>query len=369
MLYHLLLPLRDWFFGFNLLRYITFRGAAAAVLALLITFWIGPALIRWLARMQIGEAISATAPTTHVTKKGTPTMGGTIILIAVLVPTLLFARLEQTYVLMAVIALVWMGLIGLLDDYLKVIRKLPDGLIARYKLAGQISLGLIVGGWLYFWPDNPEIRSAIGLPFAANGSLDLIYPWLYIPLVIFVITGTSNAVNLTDGLDGLATGLMAIAVLAFGVIAYVMGRVDFSDYLNIFYLPGTGELFIFAMALLGACMGFLWFNAKPAEVFMGDTGSLAMGAALGSMAVILKQEILLIIIGGMFVAEALSVIIQMGYYKLSKRITGEGKRVFRMAPLHHHFELRGWPESRVVIRFWIMGILLALLSLSSFKVL
>ena len=367
MLYHLLVPLRDWFFGFNLLRYITFRGASAAVLALLITFWIGPAMIRWLSRMQIGEAISATVPTTHATKRGTPTMGGTIILIAVLLPTVLFARLEQPYVLMALLALVWMGLIGLLDDYLKDIRKYPDGLIARRKLAGQISLGLIIGGWLYFWPANPEIRSSIGLPFVANGSLDL--GFLYIPLVILVITGTSNAVNLTDGLDGLATGLMAIAVLAFGVIAYVMGRVDFSDYLNIFYLPGTGELFIFAMALLGACMGFLWFNAKPAEVFMGDTGSLAMGAALGSMAVILKQEILLVLIGGIFVAEVLSVMIQVGYYKLSKRITGEGRRVFRMAPLHHHFELSGWPESRVVIRFWIMGILLALLSLSTFKVL
>jgi phospho-N-acetylmuramoyl-pentapeptide-transferase len=367
MLYHLLVPLRDWFFGFNLLRYITFRGASAAVLALLITFWIGPAMIRWLSRMQIGEAISTTVPTTHATKKGTPTMGGTIILIAVLLPTVLFARLEQPYVLMALLALIWMGLIGLLDDYLKDIRKYPDGLIARRKLAGQISLGLIIGGWLYFWPANPEIRSSIGLPFVANGSLDL--GFLYIPLVVLVITGTSNAVNLTDGLDGLATGLMAIAVLAFGVIAYVMGRVDFSDYLNIFYLPGTGELFIFAMALLGACMGFLWFNAKPAEVFMGDTGSLAMGAALGSMAVILKQEILLVLIGGIFVAEVLSVVIQVGYYKLSKRITGEGRRVFRMAPLHHHFELSGWPESRVVIRFWIMGILLALLSLSTFKVL
>jgi phospho-N-acetylmuramoyl-pentapeptide-transferase len=367
MLYHFLLPLRDWFFGFNLLRYITFRGAAAAVLALLLTFWIGPAIIRWLTRMQISETIRTTGPPTHATKKGTPTMGGTIILIAVLVPTLLFARLDQQYVLIAVLALVWMGLIGLLDDYLKDIRKLPDGLIARYKIAGQISLGLIVGCWLYFWPAAPEIRSSIGLPFVANGSLDL--GILYIPLVIFVITGTSNAVNLTDGLDGLATGLMGIAVLAFGVIAYVMGRVDFSDYLNIFYLPGTGELFIFAMALLGACMGFLWFNAKPAEVFMGDTGSLAMGAALGAMAVILKQEMLLVIIGGIFVAEVLSVIIQVSYYKLSRRLSGAGKRAFRMAPLHHHFELRGWPESRVVIRFWIIGILLALLSLSTFKVL
>ncbi|MFC1535530.1 phospho-N-acetylmuramoyl-pentapeptide-transferase [Candidatus Neomarinimicrobiota bacterium] len=367
MLYHLLYPLRDWFIGFNLFRYITFRGAAAAVLALLLTFWIGPLLIRWLTRLQISETIRPYGPASHATKKGTPTMGGTIILVAVLVPTLLFARIEQTFVLLAVIALVWMGLIGLLDDYLKDIRKVPEGLIARYKLAGQITLGLLIGGWLYFWPPNPEIRSAIGIPFVANGSLDL--GILYIPLVIFIITGTSNAVNLTDGLDGLATGLMGIAVLAFGGIAYIMGRVDFSDYLNTFYLPGTGELFIFAMALLGACMGFLWFNAKPAEVFMGDTGSLAMGAALGTMAVILKQEILLGIIGGMFVAEALSVIIQVSYFKLSKRLTGSGKRIFRMAPLHHHFELRGWPESRVVIRFWIMGILMALLSLSTFKVL
>lgn len=366
MLYHYLLPLRDWFFGFNLLRYITFRGAAAAVMALLLTFWIGPAIIRLLTRQQIGESIRERGPTTHATKRGTPTMGGIIILLAVLVPTILFARVDQPYVQMVVLALVWMGLIGLLDDYLKVVRKLPDGLIARYKLAGQVSLGLIIGGWLTIWPADPAIRSSIGIPFVANGSLDL--GLLYIPLVILVITGFSNAVNLTDGLDGLAAGLMGIAVLAFGAIAYVVGRVDFSDYLNIFYLPGTGELFVFAMALLGACLGFLWFNAKPAEVFMGDTGSLAMGAALGSMSVILKQEMLLLIVGGIFVAEAASVMIQVGYYKLSKRLSGEGKRVFRMAPLHHHFELRGWPESRVVIRFWILGILLALLSLSSFKI-
>lgn len=367
MLTYFVTPLRDWFFGFNLLRYITFRGAAAAVLALVITFWVAPVLIRWLTRMQISEAIRSTGPATHQTKKGTPTMGGTIILVAVLVPTLLLARLDQPYVLMAVLALTWMGLIGFLDDYLKDVRKYPDGLIARYKLVGQISLGVVIGGWLFFWPANPEIRSSIGIPFVANGSLDV--GFLYIPLVILVITASSNAVNLTDGLDGLATGLMAIAVLAFAAIAYIMGRVDFSDYLNIFYLPGTGELFIFAMALLGACIGFLWFNAKPAEVFMGDTGSLAMGAALGTMAVILKQEILLIIIGGMFVAEALSVILQVGTYKFTKRFKGEGKRLFRMAPLHHHFELSGWPESRVVVRFWILGILLAMVSLTTFKVL
>ncbi len=367
MLYHFLLPLRDWFSGFNLLRYITFRGGAAAVLALIITFWIAPGLIRWLRRMQLGEKITERGPSSHKTKKGTPTMGGTIILLAVVLPTVLLARLDQPYVLMVLFALIWMGLIGFLDDYLKVVRGLPDGLIARYKLAGQISLGVIIGGWLYFWPAIPEIRSAIAIPFMANGSLDL--GVLYIPFVVFVITATSNAVNITDGLDGLATGLMAVAVLAIGAIAYLMGRVDFSDYLNIFYLPGAGEMFIFAMALLGACIGFLWFNAKPAEVFMGDTGSLAMGAALGAMAVVLKQEILLVIVGGMFVAEVLSVIIQVAGFKLTKRLKGEGRRIFRMAPLHHHFELSGWPESRVVVRFWILGILMAMLSLTSFKVL
>ena len=366
MLVHFLLPLRDWFIGFNLLRYITFRGGAAAVTALLLTFWIGPALIRLLTRLQIGEAIRASGPSTHATKRGTPTMGGTIIRLAGLVPTLLCARLDQPYIQMVMLALLWMGLVGLLDDYLKVVRKLPDGLIGRYKLAGQIGLGLVIGGWLYFFPADTAIRSSVGIPFVANGSLEL--GPLYIPLVILVIAGASNAVNFTDGLDGLATGLMGIAVLAFGFIAYVVGRVDFSDYLNIFYLPGAGELFIFAMAMLGACLGFLWFNAKPAEIFMGDTGSLSMGAALGCMAVILKQEFLLVIVGGIFVAEAASVILQMGYYKLTRRMTGEGRRLFRMAPLHHHFELRGWPESRVVIRFWILGILLALVSLTTFKI-
>ncbi len=367
MLYHLLFPLRDWFIGFNLLRYITFRGASAAVLALLITFWIGPALIRWLTRMQIGEAISATLPRTHASKRGTPTMGGAIILIAVLVPTMLFARVEQPYILMTLLALVWMGLVGMFDDYLKDIRKHPSGLVIRRKLAGQVILGLVIGCWLFFWPADPEIRSAIGLPVIVRGSVDL--GFLYIPFVIIVITGASNAVNFADGLDGLATGLMAIAVLAFAVIAYLMGRADTSAYLNIFYIPGAAELVIFAMALLGACLGFLWFNAKPAEIFMGDTGSQAMGAALGCMAVILKQEILLILIGGIFVAEAFSVVIQIGYFQLTKRFTGEGRRAFRMAPLHHHFELRGWPESRIVIRFWIIGILLTLLSLSTFKLL
>ena len=366
MLNFFLEPLRDWYGGFNLVRYITFRGAAAAALALIITFWIAPSIIRLLTRLQIGESIRTDGPASHQTKQGTPTMGGVIILLAVLLPTLLLARLDETYVQMAIIATAWMGLIGLLDDYLKDVRKYPDGLIARYKLTGQVALGLVIGGWLYLWPANPELRSSIGLPFVANGSLDL--GILYIPMVIFIITGASNAVNITDGLDGLAAGLMAIAVLTLGAIAYVMGRVDFSDYLNIFYLPGAGELFVFAMALLGACIGFLWYNAKPAEIFMGDTGSLALGAALGTMAVILKQEILLAIIGGIFVAEMLSVIIQVSYFKYTRHRTGEGRRIFRMAPLHHHFELLGWPENRVVVRFWIMGIMLALVSLSSFKV-
>ena len=233
-------------------------------------------------------------------------------------------------------------------------------------MIGQISLGLIIGSILYFNPISEPIKSVISLPFVANGTFDL--GWFYIPLVVLVITGTSNAVNLTDGLDGLATGLVAIATLVFGAIAYASGRFDYSDYLNILYLPGTGELFIFCLALIGASIGFLWYNAHPAKVFMGDTGSLAMGAALGTLAVLLKKEILLVIIGGVFVAESLSVIIQLGYFKYTKKKYGEGKRFFKMAPIHHHFEIYGWNENHVVIRFWIIGILLAFLSLTTFKI-
>ncbi len=366
MLYYLLYPLKDFFFAFNIFQYISFRAVGAAITALLISFILGPRVIKMLTKLQIGETIRDSGPESHHKKSGTPTMGGVLILLAILLPTLMWAKIDDRHVQILLFATVWMGLFGFLDDYLKVIKKYPDGLIARYKMAGQVSLGLIVGFLLITYPAASEIKTVISIPFIANGSFDI--GLLYIPLVILVITGTSNAVNLTDGLDGLATGLVAIATLVFGAIAYASGRFDYSDYLNILYLPGTGELFIFCMALIGASIGFLWFNANPAKIFMGDTGSLSMGAALGTLAVLLKKEILLIIIGGVFVAESLSVIIQVGYFRYTKKKYGEGKKFFKMAPLHHHFELSGWHENHVVVRFWIIGILLALLSLTTFKI-
>ena len=366
MLYYFLLPLKDAFFGFNLFNYISFRGAGAAITALLISFLIGPKIIRTLTFHQVGETIRKTGPASHLKKEGTPTMGGVIVLLAIILPTILWAKLDNKYILLILMATTWMGIIGFFDDYLKIIKKYPRGLIARYKMAGQVTLGLIVGIILINYPDINKYATSISIPFIANGMIDV--GWFYIPLTILVITGTSNAVNLTDGLDGLATGLVAIATLAFGAIAYATGRIDFSNYLNIIYLPGAGELFIFCLALVGASIGFLWFNANPAKVFMGDTGSLAIGAALGTLAVLVKKEILLILIGGVFVIEAISVILQIYYYRYTKRKYGKGNRLFKMAPLHHHFELLGWPENHVVVRFWIIGILLALISLTTFKV-
>ena len=366
MFYHLLYPLRDVFFGFNVFGYISFRAVGAALSALIISFLFGPKIIRTLKSHQIGETIRSDGPESHLKKEGTPTMGGIIVLLAVILPTFLWAKLDDKHILLILLATMWMGAIGFLDDYLKVVKKYSRGLIARYKMAGQISLGLIVGIILINYPDSSQFATSISIPFVANGTLDV--SWFYIPLVILVITGTSNAVNLTDGLDGLATGLVAIATLVFGAIAYATGRLDYSEYLNIIYLPGTGELFIFCLALIGACIGFLWFNANPAKVFLGDTGSLAVGAALGTLAVLLKKEILLFMIGGVFVAESLSVMLQVYYFRYTKKKNGEGIRIFKMAPLHHHFELMGWPENHVVVRFWIIGILLALISLTTFKI-
>ena len=255
---------------------------------------------------------------------------------------------------------------GFLDDYLKVVKKMKKGLVARYKLVGHIMLGVLVSAWILNHPTFAEFSTVTNVPFFKNLQLDF---GLFYPLaIILVITGTSNAVNLTDGLDGLAAGLLAICFSVFAAIAYISGRVDFSSYLNILYLPGAGELTIFTAAMTGACIGYLWFNASPAEVFMGDVGSLSTGAALGTLAVLLKKEFLLFIIGGVFVWEALSVMLQVAYFRFSKKKYGEGKRLFKMAPIHHHFELKGWPESKVVVRFWIIGLLLALFSLTTFKI-
>ncbi len=364
MLYELLFPLSKYISGFNLFQYISFRSAGAAVTALLICFVVGPRIIHQLRERLIGQTIRKEGPQTHLKKAGTPTMGGLIVLLAVLVPTLLWAR-PNLNVILVLIATVWMGAVGFLDDYLKVVKKLPKGLIGRYKIVGQVSLGLVVGCVIYFSSSFSTafegLETLTTVPFFKNYEFD--FGWLYIPMVIFIITAVSNAVNLTDGLDGLAIGLVAISAIAWAGISYLSGRVDFSDYLNILYLPGAGEVTVFCAALIGAALGFLWFNTHPAQVFMGDTGSLALGGALGTLAIVLKKELLLPIICGVFMAETLSVIIQVWYFKR----TG-GKRIFKMAPIHHHFELKGWSEPQVVVRFWIIGILLALLSLLTFKV-
>jgi phospho-N-acetylmuramoyl-pentapeptide-transferase len=360
MFYYLFYPLRELISGFNLFRYITFRSAWAAITALFISFVLGPYILKKLQKLQIGEEIRSDGPESHLKKAGTPTMGGLIVLAAVIIPTLLWSRLDNIYTILILTATIWMGIFGFVDDYLKVVKKYSKGLVAKYKLLGQLSLGLIIGIVLYVYPDFEGINTLSTVPFFKNLEIDFSY--LYIPMVVFVITATSNAVNLTDGLDGLAIGLIGISATAWGAIAYVSGRVDFSDYLNIIYLPGAGELTIFCAALVGGALGFLWFNSHPAKVFMGDTGSLALGSALGTLAILLKKELFLIIIGGVFVAESLSVIIQVLVYKRT------GKRPLKMAPLHHHFELSGWEEPRVVVRFWIIAILLALFSLSTFKI-
>ena len=366
MIYNFLDPLKEAFSPLNVFQYITFRSAAAAILALFISFILGPVIIRKLRQNQIGEEIREHGPESHIKKRGTPTMGGLIILTAIILPTLLLADLQNSYVQIILISIIWMGLIGFLDDYLKTIKKIKSGLVAKYKLAGQISLGAIITFWIYNTPAWDNIRTVTSVPFLKDSVVD--FGLLYPIVIILVITGSSNAVNLTDGLDGLASGLLAICFTVFSAIAYISGRVDFSDYLNIIYLPGVGELTIFSAACVGACIGYLWFNAAPAEVFMGDVGSLSTGAALGTLAILLKKEFLLVIIGGVFVAEALSVILQVSYFRYTKRKYGEAKKLFLMTPFHHHFELKGYPESRIVIRFWIVGLLLALLTLTTFKI-
>lgn len=361
MLYHLLYPLAEQLGALNLFRYITFRTAYAAVTALVASLLLGPMIIRYLKRKQWGEEIRDEGPESHKKKSGTPSMGGLMILAAIVIPTLLWADLTNRFVQALLLVTIWMGVLGFVDDYLKVVKKRPRGMVARTKMSGQVLLGLLLGAWLYFDPPALQFGVTSEIPFFKNYVLD--FGVLYIPLVVLVIAGTSNAVNLTDGLDGLAIGLTGICFVALGAIAYVTGRTDFSRYLAIEYLAGAGELTVFCGAAVGAALGFLWFNSHPAEVFMGDTGSLALGGAIGACALLLKKELLLVILGAVFVAEALSVIIQVASYRLRN-----GKRVFRMAPLHHHFELSGWTESKVVVRFWIIGMICALISLSTLKI-
>ena len=372
MLYHFLTPYARDFIAFNLFNYISFRAAGAAATAVLLAFVVGPALIGVLHRRGVGQIVRTDGPASHQGKRGTPTMGGLIILLCTVVPTLLWAQLDNRYVLVALVATLWMGTIGFIDDYLKVVQEKPRGLVARHKLVGQVTFGIVLGSYLAWQPLNDTLpATATTVPFFKY-VIVVFAPLIYVAFVTFILTGTSNAVNLTDGLDGLAIGLSVIAAGTFALFAYLFGRVDASEYLRTFYLRGAGELTVFCAALMGAGIGFLWFNAHPAQVFMGDTGSLAIGGAFGTIAILLKAEFLLLMVGGVFVAETLSVIIQTSVFKWHRRRRGreyaEQHRVFRMAPLHHHFEKIGWPESKVVMRFYIVGLLCALFALSSLKV-
>lgn len=352
--------------GFDVFRYLSFRSALAAITALLISFIFGPKIIGKLKKNQVDQPIREEGPQTHLKKAGTPTMGGLIILVSVVIPVLIWSDLKSIYIILVLFGTVFLGGVGFLDDYLKVVKKLPKGLIARYKLMGQIFVGLVVGAAVYYLPEFSQFNTQTTLPFFKNLNWDFSY--LYIPWVVFIITAISNAVNLTDGLDGLAIGTIIIVMLALAILTYVTGNVIYADYLNIIYLPGSGELTVFIAALIGAGLGFLWFNFYPAQVFMGDTGSLALGGAFGVMMILIKKDLLIPILGGIFFIETLSVIIQRLYFKYTKKRFGEGKRVFKMAPIHHHFEQLNWAEPKIVIRFYIITIILAIVSLASFKV-
>jgi phospho-N-acetylmuramoyl-pentapeptide-transferase len=358
MLYHLFYPLTKTFSGFNVFRYLTFRSAGAVITALLVSFLLGPGIIRRLRALKVGQQVRDDGPRTHLTKQGTPTMGGLLMIAAIVLSVLLWSDLTNKYVWVVLFATLSFGGIGLWDDYLKVVKRHSTGLRAAEKFGLQIAASLVIGVFLYFFSGDPG-AAHLSVPFVKRMIIDL--GWFAIPFTALVIVGSSNAVNLTDGLDGLAAGLVGIAAMANAVIVYVGGNRILADYLNIQYIPGSGELVVFCGVLLGASLGFLWYNAHPAEVFMGDVGSLSLGGALGAMAVVTKHELILIVTGGIFVAEAVSVMLQVASYKLT------GKRIFKMAPVHHHFEQIGWPESKVIIRFWIVGIILALVSLSSLK--
>ena len=359
MLPVLLAPLADEFILFNLFRYLTFRTGGALLTALVIAFVIGPGLIRWLRNKQgEGQPIRQDGPETHFKKRGTPTMGGLMILIGIAVSTLLWADITNTYVWIVLLVTVGFGALGFVDDYLKLTRRNTKGMPGKLKLAGQVTLALVATLWFIAATPAP-LDTGLAVPFFKDLLIQL--GWFLVPFAVFVIVGASNAVNLTDGLDGLAIVPVMIAAGVFGFIAYLAGNVIFADYLQIHHVAGTGELAIFCGALIGGGLGFLWFNAPPAMVFMGDTGALALGGALGAVSVVTKHELVLAIIGGLFVLEAVSVMIQVASFKLT------GKRVFKMAPIHHHFEKMGWAEPTIVIRFWIIAVILALIGLSTLK--
>ncbi len=361
MFYHLILPLQDHLSFLRLFQYITFRSAYAALTSLLLVLIFGKILIAWLQSLKLKEEIRKHGPESHQAKAGTPTMGGIIILGAVLVSALLWGNFNNAYFIVLMAATFLLGALGFADDYIKTILKRKDGLPARGKLLIQLCIGTGVAVFIYANPSNPDVSSSLFVPFINEAVAEM--GWMWIVFAVIVIVGSSNAVNLTDGLDGLATGTVAIVVLVLAIMTYVTGHVKIAEYLRLPYIAQSAELTVFLASLSGALLGFLWFNSNPAGVFMGDTGSLALGGIIGIVAVMIKKEIFLFIVGGVFVIEALSVIIQVISYKTRK------KRVFKMAPLHHHFELSGWPEQKVVVRMWILGIVLAILGLSSLKIL
>ncbi|MBR9998101.1 MAG: phospho-N-acetylmuramoyl-pentapeptide-transferase [Cyclobacteriaceae bacterium] len=384
--------------GAGVFKYITFRAGMATVLSLLITITFGKYIIGVLRKKQVGEKIRDLGLDGQLEKRGTPTMGGIMIVMAILLPTLLFAQLDNIYILLLIISTAWMSIIGFLDDYIKVFRNNKKGLRGKFKIVGQVGLGLIVGLTLYFNDDvlvrefhklddvqitsestpgeYDDIRSTITtIPFVKDNEFDYNLPFLpdnltwvfYVGIVILVITAVSNGANIADGIDGLAAGLSGIIALTLAILAYISGNVIISDYLNIMYIPGSGELVIFCTALVGACIGFLWYNAYPAQVFMGDTGSLSLGGVIAVLALTIRKELLIPLLCGIFLMENLSVIIQVTYFKYTKKKYGEGRRIFRMAPLHHHYQKKPLHESKIVTRFWIVGILLAILTLATLK--
>lgn len=362
MLYYLLYPLSDVFSVLNVFRYITFRASMATLTAFLISLALGPVVIKMISRLNMGQNIRPESESKklhelHHKKQGTPTMGGILVLLAVFISCFLWADIYNKYVLLALFSTLWLGLTGFIDDYIKHVKKGSKGLTAKTKLISQLALGLILGSILYLDPNN---STRLDIPFLKDISIEL--GILYIVFVIIVISGSSNAVNLTDGLDGLAIGIVVMVGLAFCVLSYVTGNVKLSEYLLIPYIKGSGELTVFCASLIGAGLGFLWFNCYPASIFMGDVGSLALGGAIGTVALLIKKEVLLLVVGGIFVLEALSVILQVVSFRLTK------KRIFKIAPLHHHFQFLDWSENKVIVRFWIVAALLALSALVTLKI-
>ncbi len=351
-------PLVKYFTPLNVFKYLTFRGAYAALTALLICYLFGPSIIAALARLKFGQTVRDDGPQSHLKKRGTPTMGGVLVILAVVFSSILWIDFANPHILLLLISFVGFGLIGFMDDWLKIRRKNSQGLSVGGKLLGQIVLALGIASYLYF--TNPETAGHLYLPFLKTPFIKMGLWW--IPFAVLLLVGESNAVNLSDGLDGLATGLVLMVFFTLTVLCYLSGRLDYAQYLGIPYIKGAGELAVFSLAMIGACVGFLWFNAHPAEVFMGDVGSLAFGGAIATLSLILQKEILILIAGGVFVLEAASVLLQVLSFKLRK------KRIFKMAPLHHHFELSGWAETKVVVRFWILGGLFAIIALSTLKI-